>query len=134
MLKNAKFDFIVSDINMPNMTGFDLLAAIKKDESAGGGGKKHQKAWFKENPPLAAGKGRAATPRLPGRGQAAQDEGGPPRGRDPHHQVVAADLQEADLTGPLGRIVLGQPPLDFDGLDGDRQRLRAAAHPVEADS
>ena len=33
MLKNQKFDFIVSDINMPNMNGFDLLAATKKDGS-----------------------------------------------------------------------------------------------------
>lgn len=33
MLKNQKFDFIVSDINMPNMNGFDLLSAIKKDDS-----------------------------------------------------------------------------------------------------
>jgi two-component system chemotaxis response regulator CheY len=33
MLKNQKFDFIVSDINMPNMNGFDLLSAVKKDAS-----------------------------------------------------------------------------------------------------
>ena len=31
-LRNSSFDFVVTDINMPNLNGFQLLAEIKKDE------------------------------------------------------------------------------------------------------
>ncbi len=33
MLKNGNFDFLVTDWNMPGMTGIDLLKAVRADES-----------------------------------------------------------------------------------------------------
>ena len=33
MLKAARYDFVVSDINMPNMNGFDLLKAMKAEDT-----------------------------------------------------------------------------------------------------
>lgn len=32
MLQQNTYDFVVSDINMPNMNGFDLLKAVKSDD------------------------------------------------------------------------------------------------------
>ncbi len=31
-LRGSEFDFVITDIGMPTMNGFELLSAIKKDE------------------------------------------------------------------------------------------------------
>ena len=36
LLKQSKFDFVVSDINMPNMDGFALLKSVRADENLKG--------------------------------------------------------------------------------------------------
>lgn len=33
MLKSGKYDFLVTDWNMPSMTGLDLLKAVRADEN-----------------------------------------------------------------------------------------------------
>jgi len=33
MLKSGKYDFLVTDWNMPGMSGFDLLKAVRADEN-----------------------------------------------------------------------------------------------------
>lgn len=33
LLRSSRFDFVVSDINMPNMDGFELLQAARSDDN-----------------------------------------------------------------------------------------------------
>lgn len=35
-LRAGRFDFVISDVNMPNMNGFNLLREIRKDEELAG--------------------------------------------------------------------------------------------------
>lgn len=36
MLQSSNFDFLITDWNMPGMTGIDLLRAVREDESLSG--------------------------------------------------------------------------------------------------
>ena len=36
MLQSSSFDFLITDWNMPGMTGIDLLRAVREDESLSG--------------------------------------------------------------------------------------------------
>ena len=65
-LRASKFDFVVTDINMPNMNGFQLLTEIKQDEKL-----KHLPVLMvtaearKEDIVAAAQGGAAPAPRTP---------------------------------------------------------------------
>ena len=51
-LQNTQMDFVITDINMPNMNGFDLLNEVKKNE---GSPRFQCNNWRYANPALARG-------------------------------------------------------------------------------